>query len=308
MSKKFITRKIKLFLMIMLVLTVFFYTSGYILLTQSGYNLANYIDKSKSISDFLYLHFNNAFSELINPYSSCNYDIDNNISEINFNITSQNIQLINSNSDILNVKIKGLFTSDVRLNYTDNGNKIVFSSNVDIPDFTNIIIEIPEFISSRIRLKITTNSGNIDINDFSCNSISLSSANGDITLENSKFNYIYSSSSCGDINLDSVISAKETNLANTSGSINFNGSVENLTANTSTGNMYLTFRDNLKDIFLNSVSGDINLLLPSDLGYEVNFNTLSGTLNADKDDLFNKDKSAKINVRTNNSDLNVQRN
>ena len=99
--------------------------------------------------------------------------------------------------------------------------------------------------------------------------------------------------------------AGKTNLSNMYGSINCDGSFGILTGNTTSGDINLSFKDNLKNVFITSVSGDIELNLPLSSGYEVSYSTLSGTLNANKDDLFNTDKSNKINVRTNSGNLNV---
>lgn len=308
MSKKLIPNNMKKFLSVMLILTLCFYASGCVILARSGYKLKDCISEAKSTSDFLYHYFNNAFSKLISSYSSHSYTVNDNISEINLNLTSQNIQVVNSSDSMLNIKIEGLFSSDLSLDLIDNDNKMTFLSNVDIPEFINIILEMPTSISNKITLKITTKNGNININNFSCNSISLSTANGDLLLEHSNFNYIYSSSSCGDITLNYIFSSKETNISNMSGSIYGSGRFGIFTANTTSGDINFAFTSDLNNMFLSSISGDINLCLPSNSGYEVNFDTLSGTLNAEKDTLFNTDRYAKINVHTNNSDLNVQKN
>lgn len=305
MNKKIIPRKMKIFVLILVTLSMCFYVSGYIILVKSNHNLSDYSEELKSNLDSLSRNFHSNILNLINPYSSYDYDINENISEINFNVTSQNIKVMNYGGNTVKIKIKGFLSSDVKLDSIKTDNKITFSSNIDIPDYTDIIVSIPKYISDKIMLKIATRNGDIDINDLSCNYINLSSANGNINLQNCNLNYISSSSSCGNINLNSVNSSIETNLSNMYGSINCDGSFGILTGNTTSGDINLSFKDNLKNVFITSVSGDIELNLPLSSGYELSYSTLSGTLNANKDDLFNTDKSNKINVRTNSGNLNV---
>lgn len=308
MNKKLISKKMKIFLLIMIILSICFYVSGYIILIKSNYKLSDYSEELKFNSNSIPFNFGNYIFDLINPYSSYDYDVSENLSEINFNITSQNIKVMNYNGNTLNIKIKGFSSSDMELDSVKTDNKITFSSNIDIPDYMDIIVRIPESISDKIMLKITTRNGDIDINNLSCNYINLSSATGNINLQNCKLNYIYSSNSCGDINLNSINSAIETNLSNAYGSINCEGNLGILTGNTTSGDINLVFKDYLRNVFITSVSGNIELYMPLSSGYEVSYSTLSGTLNASEEDLFNTDKSNKINVRTNSGNLNVYKN
>lgn len=45
MKKKFISSNMKIFMLILLLLSITFYTSGCIALVQSGYKLSNYADE-----------------------------------------------------------------------------------------------------------------------------------------------------------------------------------------------------------------------------------------------------------------------
>ena len=309
MNKKFISTKMKIVLLGLLISSIGFYASGCIVLFKSDYNLSDYTYKLNfNPNSFNYnFNFSNNFLNFINSYSSHDYDIDEDIYEITFNSTSQNIEVVNTNDSLLNIKIKSFSSSDTELDLVKNNNKMEFSSNINIPDYADIIISMPKFFSDKIILKITTRSGDININNFASNAINASSASGNINFKNSNLNYIYSSSSSGDINLNSINSYIETNLSCLSGSIKGDGTFGILTGTTSSGNVSLTFKDNLRNIFLSSVSGDIDLQLPSNSGYEVNYNTLSGDLNTDKSNLINNDKSNKININTTSGDLNINK-
>ena len=155
-------------------------------------------------------------------------------------------------------------------------------------------------------MKINTSSGDINVNNISANTLNASSASGDVDLNNCDLNYLYSSSSSGDINLNAVNSYVETNLSCLSGSIDGTGNFGVLTGTTSSGDISVTFKNNLNNVFLSAVSGDIDLYIPSDCGYEAIYTTISGELNSSNDNLFNGDKSNKININTTSGDLSIE--
>lgn len=308
MNKRFISTKMKVFILVLLILSIIFYASGCIFLIQSNYNLSDYSDELKFDSDsFMYnFDFDNNFLNFTNSYSSNDYNIADNVSEIDFNMSSQDIKVVNTNNSTLNIKIQSFSSSDTELNLFQNNNKMIFSPTVDIPDSAKIIISIPSAFSNKVTLKLTTSSGDVNISNYSSNTLNISSASGDINLNNCNLNYLYSSSSSGDINLTSVNSYVETNLACLSGSINGTGNFAILTGTTSSGDIDITFEDKLSNVFLSAVSGDINLYIPSHCGYETNYSTISGELNSPESNMTNGDKLNTINVNTTTGDLSIQ--
>lgn len=308
MNKKLISTKMKIFLLVMFILSVIFYASGCIILIQSNYNLSDYsYEFNIHPSSLRYnLDFTNNFLNFTNSYSSHDYELDNNISELDFNLNSQNIEVINNNNSILNIKIKSFSSSNTELNLVNSNNKMTFSPTVDIPSSADIIVSMPSYLSSKVTLKITTSSGDITINNLSTNTLNASSASGDINLRSTNLNYLYLSSSSGNMNISSSTTSNETNLTALSGSINGNGNFGALTGSTSSGDIKLTFKDNLNNTFLSSMSGDVNLHIPSFCGYEANFNTISGSLNNSENNMTNGDKSSKINVNTTSGDFDLQ--
>lgn len=308
MNKKLISLKMKITLLVFLILSIIFYASGCIILVQSNYSLSDYSDELNFNTNSFKYNFNfiNNFLNFTNSYSSHNYSIDDNINEIDFNMNSQDIEIVNTDSTELNVKIKSFSSSSAQLNLLKTNNKITFSPTVDIPDNAQVIISIPSDVSDRLTLKLTTSSGDINLNNVSSNTLNASSASGDINLNSCNLNYLYTSTSSGDINLTSVNSYIETNLYCLSGSIYGTGNFAVLTGTTSSGDIELTFENKLNNVYLNDNSGDIDLYVPSNCGYEVNYNTVSGELNSPEGILTNGDKSNTINVNTTSGDLNIQ--
>lgn len=95
MKKKFISTNMKIFILVLFLLSIVFYVSGCIALVQSGYKLSDYADelhinpdtfKYSSIFDKLTFDFNTS-------YLSKDYPINDNINEINFNLNSQDIKV-----------------------------------------------------------------------------------------------------------------------------------------------------------------------------------------------------------------------
>lgn len=308
MNKKFISIKMKITLLVLMILSFIFYASGCIVLIQSNYSLSDYSDEMHLNTNSFKYNFNliNNFLNLTDSYSSHNYNINSSINEIDFNMNSQNIEVINTDNSELNVTIKGFSPSSAQLNLLESSNKITFSPAVDIPDNADIIVSIPLEISNRLTLKFTTSSGDINLSNISSNTLNASSASGDISMNNCNLNYLYASSSSGDINLNSINSYIDTNLNCLSGSIYGNGNFSVLTGTTSSGDIEITFEDKLNNIYLNNNSGDINLCIPSSCGYEVNYNTLSGELISSESIMTNGDKSNTININTTSGDLNIQ--
>ena len=308
MSKKFISTKMKIFLLVLLILSIIFYASGCVVLVQSNYNILDYSDEIDfNLDSFKYnLDFKNNFLNFTNSYSSHNYDINDNISEIDLNMNSQNIEVVNTDNKLLNIKIKSFSSSDIELNLSQSNNKMTFSPTVDIPNSAEIILSVPLEVSEKITLKLTTSSGDINLNNYSSNTINASSANGDINLNNCNLNYLYSSSSSGDINMTYVNSHVETNVSSLSGTINGTGNFSVFTGSTSSGDINIDFENKLNNLFIRSISGDIGLCIPSHCGYEINYNTLSGKLNTDETFMTNGDKSSTININTSSGDLNIK--
>ncbi|WP_294377536.1 DUF4097 family beta strand repeat-containing protein [uncultured Clostridium sp.] len=303
MSRKFIPIKMKIFILILIILSIVFYASGCILLVQSNYNLSDYSDEFNFNEDSFKFNFNDTFLNFTNSYSSYDYDINNTISEIDFNMSSQNLKFITSKNNTLNIKINSFSSSSSKLNLITNNNRMTFSSTADISDDAEIIVNMPSDCLNKITLKITTSSGDIDIKGLSANAVNASSASGDVYFDKCNVNYLSCSSSSGDIYLNSINSYMETNLSSLSGSISGDGNFSVLTSKTSSGDMDISINNKLDNTFLASSSGDISLIIPSECDYNTNFSTLSGELTSSKNTLKNGDMSKTINVNTSSGNL-----
>ncbi|WP_026885162.1 DUF4097 family beta strand repeat-containing protein [Clostridium beijerinckii] len=308
MKKKFISSNMKIFMLILLLLSITFYTSGCIALVQSGYKLSNYADELH-INPYTLEHnlnFKNFNLDFNTSYLSKDYVLNNNVNEIDFNLNSQDIKLVDYNGDDLKIQIKSNNNISNDLSEIQSGSKLTFSTRYDTPSDASISVSIPYKFKDRRILKIITSSGDINISGLSLNTLNLSSASGSIVLSDSFLNYLGLNSSSGNINFNNIETSTETKLSSSSGNIIGSGNLGSIIGNISSGDINLRIINYLNNISLSSHSGSINLSIPEGSGYKINYETNSGSLNSPNNQLSSGDESSLINITTVSGDLNIK--
>jgi lia operon protein LiaG len=241
MKKKFISTNTKIFILILLLLSIVFYTSGCIALVQSCYKLSDYADELHLNPDtFKYNWDFNKFNFDFNASNlSKDYTISNDTTEIDFNLSTQDIKVINYDGDNLKVQIKSSSTLSSELPKIESGNKLILNTRYDTPSDASISVSIPNKFKDKDTLKITTSSGNIDISNLSMNTLNLSSASGDIDVSDLALDYLSLNSSSGNINFNNITASTETKLDSSSGDIIGSGNLGTINGNTSSGDINL---------------------------------------------------------------------
>lgn len=308
MKKKFISTNMKLFLLVLFLLSMIFYASGCIALVQSGYKLSDYADELNIDPQAFKFNLNidNFNFDFNNSSVSMDYPINDNINEINLNLNSQDIKVVNYNGDTLKVQIKSHSTISDGLLDTENGNKLILNTRYDTPGNASVLVSIPHNFEDRCILKIITSSGDINISNLSMNTLNLSTASGDIDVSGLTLDYLSLNNSSGDINFNNVTTSTETKLVSSSGDIIGNGIFGTVNGSTSSGDIDLQFKNSLNSTSLNTTSGSITLSIPRQLGYKINYETISGNLNSSSGQLSFGDESSIINVNTISGDLNIK--
>ena len=308
MQKRFISTNMKIFMLLLFLLSITFYASGCITLVQSGYKLSDYANelninpnafKFDLKVDGLNFDFNDSSI-------SKDYTLNDNITEININLNSQDIKVINYDGQDLKVQIKSHSNISSELPMTANGNKLVFNTQYDTPSNATVSVSIPNRFKDKGTLKVVTSSGHIDISNLNVNTLNLSSASGDINASNLNLNYLSLNSSSGNINFDTTKALMETKFTSSSGNIVGSGTLESVTGSTSSGDIHLKLKDSLSNTSLSTASGDVSLSLPRNLGYKINYETVSGDLDSPSGELSLGDGSSIINVNTISGDLNIK--
>jgi len=308
MKKKFISTNMKIFLLVLFLLSMTLYTSGCIALVQSGYKLSDYADELNINPQAFKFNFNlNKLNfDFNNSYISMNYPVNDNINEIDLNLNSQDVKVVNYDGEDLKVQIKSHSVISGELPKTESGNKLILNTRYDTPGNSSISVSIPYKFNDRGTLKIITSSGDINISNLSMNTLNLSTASGDIGIFGTTLNYLSLNNSSGDINFNNVITLNETKLTSSSGDIIGSGTLGTVNGSTSSGDIDLQFRDSLSNTFLSTGSGSVALSLPINLGYKLNYETISGNLESSNKQLSSGDESSLININTISGDLDIK--
>lgn len=308
MKKTLVSFKMKIFMLVLLLLSITFYASGCIVLVHSGYKLSDYADELHiNPENFKYNFDFNKFKFDFNTSStSKDYAISDNINEIDFNLNSQDVKVINYDGDTLNIQIKNHNTISNELSETESGNKLILDARYYIPSNSTILVNVPKKFQDRGTLKIVTSSGDVNISNLSLGTLNISSASGSINASSLNLTYLNLNTSSGGIDFNNITASSETKLISSSGDINGNGNLGIITGNTSSGDINLQFINSLHNMSLSTHSGSVILSMPKGFGYKVNYETVSGDLSSPNNQLTYGDESSLININTVSGDLNIK--
>lgn len=306
MKKTLIPFKIKIFMLILLLLSIIFYASGCIVLAHSGYKLSDYADELHiNPKDFKY-NFSKFNFDFNTSSTSKDYTINDNINEIDFNLNSQDVKVTNYDGDTLNIQIKSHNTISNELSETESSNKLILDARYYTPSDSTILVNIPKKFQDMGTLKIVTSSGDINISNLSLGTLNISSASGSINASSLNLTYLNLNTSSGDIDFNNIKTSSETKLVSSSGDINGNGNLGIITGNSSSGDINLQLINSLNNISLSTHSGSVILSMPKGLGYKINYETVSGDLSSPNNQLTYGDESSLININTVSGDLNIR--
>lgn len=109
--------------------------------------------------------------------------------------------------------------------------------------------------------------------------LSLSVASAYVEMDGVDAQVLSLSTTSGDCTVTGTFGTAE--ITTTSADVMLCGNVESVTAKSVSGSLTLDLNDALQTLHASSVSGDIDLTLPADLGYTIDFDTSSGSIYAD---------------------------
>ena len=309
MKHKIISKKIKILLLIIFISSLLCYISGFILLFNTGYTFSQFNKEIKSLnlSKLKFYLAQNNFDFSFNKSNLVKeYSLNDNINSLYFNLTSQNVEINTYDDETIRVEIKNseLFnTSELLTSETDN--TLTFSSLNTVNSSLDVIVNIPQTLINNYNISVSTTTGDISIYNLSTDSLNLSTDSGDISLSDINVNYLNSKNSDGDINLDKISSTFESKFSLNSGELYGNGTFGFMNANNMAGDITLSLNDILKDIYITCVSGNIQLNVPSDANYKVDYSSLSGKLTSPTSSLHNKDDYNIIHITTTSGNTSI---
>lgn len=146
--------------------------------------------------------------------------------------------------------------------YTQNGSELRFQSPAAGSVWKNLnhdwdlYITLPEAWSGR-EVRIDTVSGSVQISGLQAEELLLDTTSGSITA--------------------SAIQSETVSVDTVSGSVHLEGSLEGLKLDTTSGSCEIELDDRIREIDMESISGNLDLTLPKDLGFDAEVDTVSGS-------------------------------
>jgi lia operon protein LiaG len=208
----------------------------------------------------------------------------NGLRSIEFTGVSSDITVTRTNSNTITVKVTGNARIAPDLISEKNGSMGTFE--VKWPkSITNnardmkMQIFLPADYQENVSFRSV--SGDINLTERSnFNDVKLNSVSGDIRNKETSSRSYSASTVSGDLSLSDIFS-ENTSLSSVSGDIDYNGSLESLTASSVSGDCNFSLDSLTGRIKLNSTSGDIELRLPESISASIDFSTVSGDLSSD---------------------------
>ena len=317
MKKKFMSTKIKITIISLLIAIIGCYSTSAIILYNSDYKLSNYwdfdfefnFDFSNGI--FGFKNFNKSSGTLTLPY-------EDSLKDIKVETSSADTEIIFDDTQEIKVDISGNFRKSYdyknalyEFKIDENTLKITANDKSSIVKNLELKVHIPS--KYKDNLIMYSSSGDIKLNNSSLNNINLQTSSGDIKANNKiTCNEISINASSGEIEFSDLTSSV-TNFTASSGDIDLKGTLGKLSLETSSGEIELYCLNDLENNSkLTSSSGDIKMNLRNINSYTINYSTSSGNLKCDYD--YNKkDKhsytigngASLIDITTSSGDLEI---
>lgn len=311
--KKFMSTKIKISLVTLAAISLSCYLSAIIVLYNSGYSLSSYFPDWNSNFEW-HLGWND-----YNSTGIIEKEIPSTIQNINIESVSNNLSVQSYDGSTVKINIDGYFNND---NTYTNGLSKFDISNTDVNIQTNtalknsdfhVNIYIPKSYKNNILLKNIR--GSSTINELESSNLSVTSTSGDIILKNSTFDTVSLESKSGKINSPSITS-NHSKIVTTSGDIYIEGMLGDSNVSSASGSIKLNLSNLGTTSNFSSISSDVEITIPKEIGYKVSFSTVTGQLNGKNMNIdlsnnnnisfSNGDGSKNITIKTTSGDLSVK--
>lgn len=313
--KKFISTKMKIFITFLIVLSVGCYIAAGVTLYNSNYKLSDYVN-NWDFHDWR-IGWNFDWNEY-NSSGIIEKDLAPTVENINLKSTSSDLSFQFYNESKLKVEVSGHFDRNYDFNegihnFSLTDKDILIEANESHRSSSlNIKVFIPS--SYKGNISITSTSGEIKCTGGDINQLTINSLSGDIETYNVITKSSTLSSTSGKI-YSSNLNSLNTQVKTTSGDIDIIGNIGDASINTSSGEISLNLSSLNKNLDISTSSGEVELDIPSNENYKLNFTTSSGDLGGSFGNVniesgrtysvTNGDGSNSINVKTTSGDLDI---
>ena len=116
--------------------------------------------------------------------------------------------------------------------------------------------------------------------NWNCNNLEIDAAATDVNIQDLTIRELDFDGASGNLILDNC-NIEELDIDTASGDVEFTGILENLDFDAASAKFYGEFFENPRNLNMDSMSGDLELVLPEDAGFELNMDTVSGSFDTD---------------------------
>ncbi|PRR84394.1 DUF4097 family beta strand repeat-containing protein [Clostridium vincentii] len=311
--KKFMSRRMKIFLSVLTLLSILCYISAGIMLYNSNFNFSSYSDDWNGRWNFDWSNHNSTSS-----IGTVEKELPQTVQNIYLSSSSSDYSVEFYSGTTLKIDVNGDFFSN--FTYSDGLSRVeVTDSNVFIETNDNLIfsdLEVKVYVPDTYQnlLSIKGSSGELSVTGGKLKTLLVSSSSGDIDLYTVEATDTSLESLSGRIN-GSTIRTDKSLIKTASGDISISGALGETTVSVVSGSVDLILSEIAENSNFSTKSGDVDLIIPNEIGYKVNFSSISGEIsgknlnmdinNSSSYSFTNGDSSKLINVKTISGDLNL---
>lgn len=267
------------------------------------------------------------------------------IEEISLNLVSQDVYVYGSNDDKLYIKhyVNKNLVEKEKLQVTKKGNKIsivkqnkigvnffnfnIWGTNEQVEvylpvnynnnlDFRTVSGELELSGLTLDELSCHSTSGEIKLNDIKAKELSVNEVSGDLELTDVEAESVRTKTTSGDVKIKGV-RLDRIKASQISGNFEMKGISQYLDLNSVSGEIEIDLDEMAEEVQRETVSGDIELSIPENNGFELTYNTVSGDIKSDFDlsggintknnkYIYNNGGS-QMSIRTTSGDLEVNK-
>ena len=144
-----------------------------------------------------------------------------------------------------------------------------------------------EFAEDRIKFDLFSNNKVVSKDlvirvpkNWNCNNLEIDAAATDVNIQSLSIRELDFDGASGNLILDNC-NIEELDIDTASGDVEFVGTLENLDFDAASAKFYGEFYNSPRSLKLDSMSGDLKLVLPEATGFELNMDTMSGSFDTD---------------------------
>lgn len=210
------------------------------------------------------------------------------ITNIEINWISGNIDFQGGDTDKIIISENYNGEDNNKLHYLVKDGKLTIqycqSRNVfkwfNIPSKKNLTVTLPsDFDYSKIEFSVV--SAELNIKNVNASEFKIDGVSGDINLNNINTNELSVDAVSADITGENLTVTKEIDIDCVSGKCSFSGSIASFKGDTASGNIKIISSICPEKIKIDTVSGDVEISIPENDGFTIEYDTVSGELSND---------------------------